>query len=252
MPRKAREKSESGIYHIILRGINRQIIFEDDEDRIKFLDTIKSYKEKSGYKIYGYCLMDNHVHLLLKEEKEDLGIVMRRIGASFVYWYNWKYDRSGHLFQDRYKSETVETDNYYITVMRYIHQNPIKAGIVEEMSIYQWSSYREFMDKRGITDVEEALNLIDENREKALKEFEEYHREINNDNCLEIEEIKKLRDSEAIELIKKICGVEKTTEIMNFEKEQRDSCLKRLKDEKLSTRQIERLTGVSRQIVLKS
>lgn len=252
MSRKARKKSESGIYHIILRGINRQIIFEDDEDRIKFLDTIKSYKEKSGYKIYGYCLMDNHVHLLMKEEKEDLGMVMRRIGASFVYWYNWKYERSGHLFQDRYKSEAVETDSYYKTVMRYIHQNPIKTGIIEEMSDYQWSSYREFMGKSGITDVNEALYLIDENKEKALKEFEKYHREINKDNCLEIEEIKRLKDSEAIELIKKLCGVKSTTEIMKFEKGQRDSCLKRLKEEKLSTRQIERLTGVSRQIVMKS
>ena len=103
MPRKAREKSQTGIYHVILRGINRQIIFEENEDYQKFLDTLKEYQEISGYEIYGYCLMSNHIHLVLKEGEEDLGTVFKRIGASYVYWYNWKYNRSGHLFQDRLK-----------------------------------------------------------------------------------------------------------------------------------------------------
>ncbi|WP_311135817.1 transposase [Acetobacterium paludosum] len=75
------------------------------EDYQKFLDTIKDYQEISGYEIYGYCLMTNHVHLLVKEGKEDLGPIFKRIGASYVYWYNWKCNRSGHLFQDRFKSE---------------------------------------------------------------------------------------------------------------------------------------------------
>ena len=108
MPRKAREKSSTGIYHVVLRGINRQIIFEEDEDYQKLLQTLQEYKETSGYEIYGYCFMSNHIHLLIKEGEEDLGIVFRRIGARYVYWYNWKYNRRGHLFQDRYKSEAVE------------------------------------------------------------------------------------------------------------------------------------------------
>ena len=127
MPRVAREKSKTGIYHIILRAVNRQIIFEEDEDAIKFLETLERYKETSGYEIYAYCLMGNHVHILLKEGKEDLGVTMRRIGASYVYWYNWKYERVGHLFQDRYKSEVVETEKYLLAVLRYIHQNPLKC-----------------------------------------------------------------------------------------------------------------------------
>jgi putative transposase len=90
MPRGARQKSKTGIYHIILRGHNRQIIFEDDEDKEKFLQTLNRYKESSGYKVYGYCLMGNHIHLLLHEQKEDIGLIMRRIGASYVYWYNFK------------------------------------------------------------------------------------------------------------------------------------------------------------------
>ncbi|NLB18933.1 MAG: transposase, partial [Syntrophomonadaceae bacterium] len=89
MPRGARKKGESGIYHIILRGHNRQIIFEDDEEHEKFLHTINKFKIKSGYRIYGYCLMGNHIHLLIHELNEEMGTIMRRIGASYVYWYNW-------------------------------------------------------------------------------------------------------------------------------------------------------------------
>ncbi|MGV8145864.1 MAG: transposase [Alkaliphilus sp.] len=95
MPRAARRRSKSGIYHIVLRGVNKQRIFEDDEDAENFLQTIGFYKEKSEYKIYDYCLMGNHIHLLIKEVDEEFGISMRRIGASYVYWYNWKHQRSG-------------------------------------------------------------------------------------------------------------------------------------------------------------
>ena len=98
MPRRARKKSSSGIYHVVLRGINKQRIFEDDQDNQKYLETIKAYKETCEYEVYAYCLMSNHIHLLMKEGKEDLGIAFRRIGASYVYWYNWKYSRRGHLF----------------------------------------------------------------------------------------------------------------------------------------------------------
>ena len=110
MPRQARRKSESGIYHVMLRGINKQVIFEDEEDSLKFLETLKNYKAISGYKIFAYCLMSNHIHLLLKVEKENLDLIIKRIASSYVYWYNWKYHRSGHLFQDRFKSEPVEDD----------------------------------------------------------------------------------------------------------------------------------------------
>jgi REP element-mobilizing transposase RayT len=100
MPRTGRNKSKTKIYHLILRGINKQTIFEDDEDRIKLIQTIQECKYRSSLELYAYCLMSNHIHLLLKEGKEDLGITMRRLGAMYVYWYNWKYDRCGHLFQD--------------------------------------------------------------------------------------------------------------------------------------------------------
>src|SRR6056297_72355 len=173
MPRTARKKSKTGIYHIILRGINRQTIFEDDEDAVKFLQTLEKYKQENEYEIYAYCLMGNHIHILIKENQEELGNSMRRIGPSYVYWYNWKYERSGHLFQDRFKSEVVENKKYLLTVVRYIHQNPLNAGKVKNIKDYKWSSYREYISKNRITDTDFVLDIINNNRKKAISMFEE-------------------------------------------------------------------------------
>ena len=117
MPRQARKKSESGIYHIMLRGINKQQIFEDEEDFQKFIQVLKECKAVSEYKLFAYCLMGNHIHMLIKPEKEPLELVFKRIGSRYVYWYNWKYRRTGHLFQDRYKSEPINDDSYFLTVL---------------------------------------------------------------------------------------------------------------------------------------
>ena len=110
----------------MLRGINQQQIFEDGEDYSKFLQVLKDCKAISGFNLFAYCLMGNHIHLLVQEEKEPIEQVMKRLATRFVYWYNIKYQRIGHLFQDRFKSEAIEDDTYYLTVLRYIYQNPQK------------------------------------------------------------------------------------------------------------------------------
>ena len=245
MPRRARKKSSTGIYHVIFRGINRQRIFEDDQDYEKLLETLKHYKEKSGYEIYAYCFMSNHVHLLIKEGEEELGTVFRRVGATYVYWYNWKYNRRGHLFQDRYKSEAVENDRYFLTVLRYIHQNPLKAGIVKRISEYPWSSFGEYMEKPNICDIEFSLNLFCKDREEAIRLFREFNLEINEAQCLEYDQNMRWKDPEAIDFIKRISGVQSPLEIQSFEKEKRNDIIEKCKEQGLSIRQIERLTGVS-------
>ncbi|GBF33250.1 hypothetical protein DCCM_2349 [Desulfocucumis palustris] len=245
MPREARRKSSTGLYHVILRGINRQRIFEDEQDYEKLFETLKDYKEKSGYEIYAYCFMSNHIHLLLKEGEEDLGKVFQRVGATYVYWYNWKYNRRGHLFQDRYKSELVETDSYFLTVLRYIHQNPLKAGMIKEVSEYLWSSYREYIEKPKICDIEFALKFFSENREIAIRLFKEFNSEKNKDECLEYDQYMRWKEPEAIDFIKKISGVQSAIEIQSLEKERRNNIIKKCKEIGLSIRQIERLTGVS-------
>lgn len=261
MPRRARQRSKSGIYHIILRGINRQTIFEDEEDKEKFLKTLVHYQvagqstEDSScglkYKLYGYCLMGNHVHMLIKEEEEELGITMRRIGASYVYWYNWKYERTGHLFQDRFKSEAVEDDRYFLAVLRYIHQNPIKAGMVKYAADYPWSSYSEFEGESSNLDTDFVLGLFDNDREKAVEMFKNFHKQIKNDDCLDVDGYKRMKDDEAVEIIKRVCRVSHCQEVQRLEEEKRNQYLSLLKREGLSTRQIARLTGISRVIILK-
>lgn len=245
MPRAAREKSNTGIYHVVLRGINHQIIFEDVEDYEKYLDTLKTYQKESGYIIYGYCLMSNHIHLLIKEVTESLGIIFRRLGASYVYWYNWKYGRRGHLFQGRYKSEVVETDSYFSTVLRYIHQNPYKARMVEKIADYRWSSFHEYIGKPKLCDTEFALRLFSDNRATAIKLFKEFNLTEGHDRCLDYDQGIRLNDTEAISFIKRTADVKTPTAIALFEKEKRNAVIRACKAKGLSFRQIERLTGIS-------
>jgi putative transposase len=246
MPRNARKKSSSGVYHVVVRGINKQRVFEDEEDYRVFLDKLRKYKKISGYKIFAYCLMSNHIHLLMKEENESLSTAFRRIGASYVYWYNWKYGRVGHLFQDRYKSEVVENDEYFLTVMRYIHQNPIKAGIVKDIQKYPWSSYPEYsLKKQDLCDTDFPLKLFSIDPKKATELWVEFNQTYNDDKCMEFYDGKRLNDIEAVELIISIAKVSSPADIQSFEIEKRNKAIRIMKEEGLSIRQIERLTGVS-------
>lgn len=119
----------------MLRGANRQEIFHDEEDHAQFLKILGRYKQKCKIQVYAWCLMGNHIHLLLKEGDEELAITMKRISVSYVWFYNWKYKTTGHLFQDRYRSENVESDRYLLAAVRYIHQNPVKAGLINNYEI---------------------------------------------------------------------------------------------------------------------
>ncbi len=246
MSRHARRKSESGIYHIMLRGINKQVIFEDDEDNLKFLETLKNYKAISEYKIFAYCLMSNHIHLLIKVEKEDIDLIVKRIASSYVYWYNWKYHRSGHLFQDRFKSEPIEDDAYFLTVIRYIHQNPIKAGICKNIDGYEFSSYNEYINNANLVDIDFCLSMIDK------EQFIEFNNQFNNDICLDVTENDyRLTDDEARKIIYKISKCKTTAQFQNLSIDKRDKYLKLLRNDGLSIRQISRLTGISFNIVRK-
>ena len=247
MPRLPRQKSESGIYHIMLRGINQQAIFEDDEDYFKFVETLETYKAVSEYKVFAYCLMSNHIHILLKVQKEDLDLIMKRIAGSYVYWYNWKYYRKGHLFQDRFKSETVEDDSYFLTVLRYIHQNPVKAGLVKSIADYRFSSYNDYVDEESeIVDFDFALSLMKKD------EFIAFNNEKNDDACLDIDAKDfRINDIDARKIIKKVSKCDNATEFQELEQKQRDIYIKKLRDKGLSIRQISRLTGVSFAIVRK-
>jgi len=254
MPRKPREISSTGIYHVVLKGHNRQGIFEDEEDNRKFIKALQDFKQVCSYNIYAYCLMGNHVHLLLQEGGETLEQIMRRLGGSYVYWYNWKYDRTGSLFQSRFNSEPVEDEAYFLTALRYIHQNPLQAGLVSKIYDYPWSSYKEYVHNPAFVDVDFALDMFhQEDRKKALQLFIEHQKKLKEDYCLEVEETGRLADREARDIIKKAYNVESPTELQNIEKHKRNACLKELKeDHQLSARQIARITGLGRSIVFRA
>lgn len=247
MPRQARRKSESRIYHVMLRGINHQQIFEDPEDFEKFLQILKDCKAVSEYKLFAYCLMGNHIHLLVQEDKESIEQAMKRIATRFVYWYNIKYQRAGHLFQDRFKSEPVEDDSYFLTVIRYIHQNPVKAGLCRNLSDYKFSSYNSFFDDSDLVDKDYVLGII------PIESFAEFNAEITNDKCLEIEEkpIVRVTDEQAQKIIYRYSKCNSVADFQNLNIAQRDKCLIKFRENGLSIRQISRLTGVSFGIVRK-
>lgn len=154
MARQVRRLSRSGIYHVILRGVNQQRIFEQPEDyeamarmmeNVRTKNTRKEVVEEPNYFLYAYCMMDNHVHMLIQPNGLEPGEVMKRIMMSYAIYFNNKYERVGHLFQDRYKSKVVEDEGYFFTVMRYIMRNPVKAGICKHPSEYMHSSWQELM-----------------------------------------------------------------------------------------------------------
>ncbi|MDQ0215903.1 REP element-mobilizing transposase RayT [Oikeobacillus pervagus] len=249
MPRKARRKSRSGIYHIMLRGINKQTIFEEDEDKRRFLETLKKYKAICNYQIYSYCLMNNHVHLLLKETDESISIAIKRISSSYVYWYNSKYERYGHLFQGRFKSENVEDQTYFLTVLRYIHQNPMKAGLAKTVLESKWTSINEYLFNADIVDIDFALDLFSSERNKAIQMFMTYMQQQNHDQCLDDRVKVRMTDHEVKEYLCK-WGITNNSELQQMEKDKRDAVLVKLKKLKgVTIRQLSRITGISKSVI---
>jgi len=246
MPRTARIKSNTGIYYIMERGINQQNIFSSDDDYERFFNTLAKYCKKSACEIYAYCLMGNHIHLLLKEGQEPLATTMKIIGTSYVYYYNWQYNRKGHLFQDRYKSEPVEDDAYFLTVLRYIHQNPLKAGIVDDLASYPWSSYSEYINKVKLTNISFALKLFNQDQTKAMDEFINFHDQPNDDKCLDITEKRDTFSDRTIrQLVFKKYHIELAA-LPNTKPEIQKKVLKYLKElNGCSLRQLARLTGLT-------
>ena len=245
MPRKARAKSEQQIYHVMLRGINRQQIFYDEEDYRYFEGLLNRYKKDCGFLLLAYCLMGNHVHLLIMEREEPIDNIFRHIGSAFVYWYNIKYDRVGHLFQDRYKSEPVDNEQYLLTVFRYILNNPVKAQICRKAEDYPYSSAREYlMGATGITDQDMIKNLLDDYNMREFICAE------NDDECLDVEEHAKRRCTD--ETAKQIIMSELGTFTPNIDKKNRDTLhesICKMIGKGISIRQLSRLTGISKKII---
>lgn len=152
MPRDARRVSPTGLYHIMLRGIDKMQIFHDDVDCIRYLCLLEQAQQPDRFEVLAYCLMGNHVHLLVRTEKNSaaaLETATKSLGVRYAAHYNGRYDRVGPLFQGRYKSQPVATAGYFLRLLRYIHNNPVAAGLCAAPNAYPWSSYPDYFGPAG-------------------------------------------------------------------------------------------------------
>ena len=258
MARQAREASGTGIYHVMLRGINRQNIFEDEEDYRRFLMILfqmvcpvdeKGYPLPSRCIFYAYCLMPNHVHLLVREASDNLPDVVKRIGGSYAQYFNKKYQHFGHLFQDRFKSEPVNDNAYFFTLLRYIHQNPIAAGLCNDVESYEWSSWFEFTaDPRRLSSIC-AVGAV-------LKKYplEELREQVNIPlpktlKMLEYDSRGTVSDEDVRNFLSSNYGIKHPADLALYDKDRRNEILKAAKDFGASIRQLARLTSLGYFIV---
>ena len=257
MPRQARKESGTGIFHVMMRGINHQNIFEDAEDNYQFINTLDRMRKRydddgnpcgTNCSFYAYCLMGNHFHLLIREREEKVGETVKRIASSYVYYYNRKYLRDGHLFKERFKSEPVNDMAYFVTLLRYIHQNPVKAGIVQQVKDYDYSSWGEYDGT-----VEPVFHLCDTGTVLRRIPFADLEALVNEPladdiYCLDIEGASRGRpsDDQVWAYIKDETGVTNSSAFKQLDDETRCRVLKELKEKGASHRQLERLTGIGR------
>lgn len=241
MPRQARSISSSGIYHVMLRGINRQRIFEDDQDRYTYIHLLQKNKNKSRFRLHAFCLMSNHVHLLIEPAEEPLGLIFKRLGSGYVRWFNERYDRVGSLFQDRFRSENVETEAYYRTVLRYILLNPMKAGLESRPGTYRWSSYLAYAKGQGtLTDTQYALDLFG-SRQNLI----DFIHEENDDIVMDEDQLDPhLREAFEKDLMLRITGCTSVSEFQKLDDARRKTYIRELSREHLSIGKISLLTGV--------
>jgi putative transposase len=177
MPRTARIAPKEFVYHVLSKGNNKQIIFQDEDDCQKYIDVLRKYKEKYKFKLYHYVLMTNHVHLVL--EPTDIGgalsQIMKGINLSYVQHYRTKYKYTGHFWQDRFKSIIISKDEYLLACGSYVELNPVRAGMVEEPKEYKWSSYaaNAYGKNDDLVDAHIVFNNLssDENVRKEYRKF---------------------------------------------------------------------------------
>lgn len=257
MPRSARAKSHSGIYHVMARGINRDPIFHDAEDFRHFLTILDHTRLPDAFALFAYCLMDNHIHLLLREQSDDLARSMKRINARYASWYNAKYDRIGPLFQDRFKSEAVDDDSYLLSVLRYIHQNPVKAHLAATPESYAWSSCAAYynLGRQPAESLDTAfiLGLFADDTASAVRQLKTFSQQDNTDTIIDFETTVRMSDAALRCKILGLLNGEPLSLVHQLEKQKRDTLLQKIKDlDGVTQRQIARVLGIPAGIVFKS
>ena len=251
LAKKQREFSSTDMYHIILRGNDKNDIFYDNQDRKMFLKIMEITKEKFKYSIYSYCLMNNHIHMVIKIKDEFLSKALQSLEIRYSAYFNKKTNRTGHLFQNRFFSKKIEDLNYFLTVCKYIHRNPEKANI-EKTQNYQWSSFLEYIGKEKYIDKDILMYYFDND----IENFKKYT--LQNDdkeqlyNLSEFEIKRNLSEEELIEIIKKKFDLKNASDVSIIQEEEKEKILLSLKELKsTSIAQISRVTKVTEYFIKK-
>lgn len=249
MPRKARTKSTTNTYHICIKALNSQLMFEESKDFKKYLDILAYQKENCGFELFAYCLMSNHVHLLIRVNQIPLESIFRKINTTYASWFNLKYKRTGSFQDGRYYSEPVEDISYLLASVRYIHCNPLKAKLENAPGeSYPWNSYALYLsDVETIVDTSLVLSELG-----GIQQYIDFHNQYSSESveCFDIEKIRKrLPDDVAKEIIRKECQVNSTLDLQNVDLISRRKYIFLLKEKGISTRQLNRLTGIPRGVI---
>ena len=252
MPRQKRQESPTGYYHIMMRGINKEMIFRRDEFKRAFMEILSRKLEESEAEIVAYCIMDNHVHLVMQGEISEIGTLLKRVNTAFAMKLNSRMDRVGHVFQDRYKSQEVLSDEHLLQVVRYVHNNPVNAGMVKDCSGYLWSSYNGyFSGNLGIV-AQNQYDLILE-LSGSIESFKAFHKLEDEGEYLDTkEEMEQLKYIKAQRIISEFCKRKGITDVRQLTRKPdlMDSLIDIMVDRsKLSLRKIAEMLGVSRSMV---
>ena len=248
MPRKARKVAASGVYHIMVRGIDKMQLFQDDADYVQYLYYL-NFCQNDQFEILAYCLMGNHVHLLVRTQKQNTEAMenaMRSISIRYAAYYNRKYDRVGSVFQGRFTSQTVESVGYFLRVLRYIHNNPLAADMVTALSHYQWSSYPDYFTSRsGLCTVHTEYAFRLRTREWLLVWHSQ--KENNRVGFLDVDNSKKrLPDEEVTKLIVQLANCQ-PCELRLLPNEKQAAVFSSLHyEEGARIAQLSRLTGIAK------
>lgn len=241
MPRQPRKVSKTKIYHVMSRALNKQILFDDESDYLYFLNVLNDTKKELHFEIYAYCLMSNHFHLLIKEKGADISTIMSKIDTKYANYYNNKNGRTGFVFNDRFHSEVVETVKYFLTCIRYIHQNPLKAMICKKTYEYKFSSIHAYRKEKG-----NYLNLVDTKYIKDkfdINEFIKWNEIDNRDRCMDAAN-NKMTDNEILKLLYKSMGIKSKQEYLQKSEAEKIYHILKLIDFSIPLKQLSRVTGI--------
>ncbi len=180
MPRKPRIEYPGAFYHVLVRGNQRQKIFKDAGDYQKYLQTLTVYKNRYRFFLYAYVLMGNHVHLLLETGDIPLSRILQGINQSYTLYFNRKNRTVGHLFQGRYKAILCDRDAYLLSLVKYIHQNPLRAKIAQTLKAHPWSSHHAYDGRSnplGLVDTDQVLRMFSESKSRSRSRYRAFMEE---------------------------------------------------------------------------